>query len=161
MLRISRLTDYGTMLLVYLAQQGDRRCAATDVAAGTHVALPTTKKLLKLLAKAQLVEATRGSEGGYRLARPAVSISAAEIVKVIEGPVAITECSTDASQCELESMCLVGGAWQKINQAVLAALEEISLQELQGPALDTTQHDAQPVMKNSEQDIIAREHRKQ
>ncbi len=43
MLRISRLTDYGTMILVYLAHQGTRRCAATDVAAGTHVALPTSR----------------------------------------------------------------------------------------------------------------------
>ncbi len=148
------------MLLVYLAQQGPQHCAATDVAAGTHVALPTTKKLLTVLARAGLVEATRGSEGGYRLARPAASISAAEIVKVIEGPVAITECSTDASQCELESMCLVGGAWQKINQAVLAALEDISLQELQRPALDAVRPKPRRQMEASEQSIIAREYRK-
>ena len=86
MLRISRLTDYGTVILVYLARQpGRRRCSASDVSAGTHVALPTAQKLLKVLARAGLVEATRGAEGGYCLARPATEISAVEIVDALEG----------------------------------------------------------------------------
>ena len=144
MLRISRLTDYGTMLLVHLAQQGDRRCAASDVAAATRVALPTAQKLLKVLARAGLVESARGADGGYRLARPAETISAAEIVTVLEGPVAITECSTDDSRCELESLCLVGGAWQRINQAILGALEDISLDELQGPPLKFARPELNP-----------------
>ncbi|RMF95346.1 MAG: SUF system Fe-S cluster assembly regulator [Gammaproteobacteria bacterium] len=133
MLRISRLTDYGTVILVYLARQPGRRCSASDVAAGTHVALPTAQKLLKVLARAGLVVATRGAEGGYALARPATQISAADIVDALEGPVAITECSTEASQCELESLCLTGGAWQRINQAIRDALAEINLAELNCP----------------------------
>ena len=135
MLRISRMTDYGTMILVHLAgQDAATHCAASDVAAATHVALPTTQKLLKVLARAGLVEATRGADGGYRLARPPQAISAAEIVDVLEGPVAITECSTQDSQCELESLCLVGDAWQQINQAILGALEDMSLADLQRPS---------------------------
>jgi len=135
MLRISRMTDYGTMILVHLAGQDcSTHCAASDVAAATHVALPTTQKLLKVLARAGLVEATRGAEGGYRLARPPGTISAAEIVDVLEGPVAITECSTQDSQCELEQLCLVGDAWQRINEAILSALRETSLADLQRPS---------------------------
>ena len=84
--------------------------------------------------RAGLVEATRGAEGGYRLARPAETISAAEIVDVLEGPVAITECSTHDSQCELESLCVVGDAWQQINQAILRALQDVSLADLSRPA---------------------------
>jgi FeS assembly SUF system regulator len=129
------MTDYGTMILVHLAgQDSSTHCAASDVAAATHVALPTTQKLLKVLARSGLVEAARGAEGGYRLARPPESISAAEIVDVLEGPVAITECSTQDSQCELEALCLVGDAWQQINQAILGALEGMSLADLQKPA---------------------------
>lgn len=135
MLRISRMTDYGTMILVHLASRENAgHCAASDVAAATHVALPTTQKLLKVLARAGLVEAARGAEGGYRLARPPEAISAAEIVDVLEGPVAITECSTQDSQCELEALCLVGDAWQQINQAILGALEDMSLADLQKPS---------------------------
>ncbi|UCG73555.1 MAG: SUF system Fe-S cluster assembly regulator [Chromatiales bacterium] len=134
MLRISRLTDYGTMILAYLAQDAGRRCSASDVALATHVALPTVQKLLKVLARAGLVDSARGADGGYSLARPATAITAAEIVGVLEGPVAVTECSADSSECELESLCLVGGAWQKINQAILDALEGITLADLRAPA---------------------------
>lgn len=133
MLRISRLTDYGTMILAYLAQDAARRCSASDVAMATHIALPTVQKLLKVLARAGLVDSARGADGGYSLARPADSITAAEIVGVLEGPVAVTECSAESSECELESLCLVGGAWQKINQAILDALEGITLADLHRP----------------------------
>ena len=134
MLRISRLTDYGTMVLVYLAQQSHTHCSANDVAVATHVALPTTQKLLKVLTRAGLVESARGVDGGYRLTRSPHSINAAEIVDALEGPVAITECSASTSQCELESMCMVGGAWQRINQAIRNALVDISLAELDSPS---------------------------
>ena len=133
MFRISRLTDYGTMILVYLARQEDRLCSANDVAQATHVAQPTVQKLLKALARTGLVDSVRGTDGGYRLARPPHTISAAEILDVFEGPVAITECSTDDSHCELESLCQVGGAWQKINRAIRGALTDITLADMGHP----------------------------
>src|SRR3990172_7806539 len=100
MLRISRLTDYGTMILVHLASRAGRVCSASDVAAGTHVALPTVQKILKLLARSGLIVSVRGAEGGYSLGRPVELISAADILDVLEGPVAITECSLSDSHCE-------------------------------------------------------------
>jgi FeS assembly SUF system regulator len=133
MLRISRLTDYGTMILVHLAEHPDRVCSASDVAAGTRVALPTVQKLLKVLARGDLVHSVRGAEGGYVLARPAGSITAARILDVLEGPLGITECSTADSHCELEDGCRVGGAWQKLNHAIRVTLEEISLADLADP----------------------------
>ena len=133
MFRISRLTDYGTMLLVYLAQHEGRLCSASEVALGTHVAQPTVQKLLKVLAKTGLVDSVRGAEGGYRLARTPDSINAAEILNALEGPVAITECSTLDSHCELEPICQVGDAWQKINNAIRLALIDITLADLEHP----------------------------
>ena len=79
MFRISRLTDYGTVILVYLAEQGGRLCPANEVAAGTHVAAPTVQKLLKVLARAGLVESFRGADGGYRLSRSPRQINAAQV----------------------------------------------------------------------------------
>ena len=95
MLRISKLTDYGTLILVHLAGgERGRHYPASDLAEGTHLALPTVQKVLKILAKNGLVESARGADGGYRLARPAEQITAAEIVDSLEGPVAIIpECS--------------------------------------------------------------------
>lgn len=133
MLRISKLTDYGTMILVHLAMHSGRLNSANDVASGTRLALPTVQKLLKLLARSELVRSVRGAEGGYELARAPSSISAAEILDVLEGPLSITECSTDDSHCELENGCPVGGAWQKINRGIRGALGEITLAELAHP----------------------------
>jgi len=130
MFRISRLTDYGTLILVYLAEQDGGLCSASEVAAGTHVAQPTVQKLLKVLARAGLVDSVRGADGGYRLSRSPGQINAAQILDVLEGPVAITECSTEESRCELEALCHVGGAWQRINSALRVALADISLADL-------------------------------
>jgi len=132
-LKISRLTDYGTMILVYLAPRRDGLCSASDVAAETKLALPTVQKVLKLLARSDLVESVRGADGGYRLAHTPEDISAADILDALEGPLAITECSADTSSCELEDSCTVGGAWQRINTAIRNALADVSLAELQTP----------------------------
>lgn len=133
MLRISKLTDYGTMILVHLANRSDRLCSASDVAQATRVALPTVQKLLKALARGDLVSAERGVEGGYRLARPATTITAAEILAALEGPLSITECSTADSRCELEDGCPVGSAWQKINRAIRNSLDDVTLADLAHP----------------------------
>jgi len=132
MLRISKLTDYGTMILVYLADK-NRLCPASDVANDTHITLPTAQKILKRLAKSGLVESVRGVEGGYRLCKSAKDISAADILDALEGPLAITECASDESSCEHESSCSVGGAWQRINVAIRNALADVSLDELKTP----------------------------
>lgn len=132
MLRMSKLTDYGTLVLAQLAVDGGLSTAG-QLAAATHLGPPTVAKLLKLFAHAGLVVSVRGVAGGYRLARPPAQISAAEIIDALEGPVAITECSASRSGCDLESICRVGYAWQKINQGIRRALQDVSLVDLQTP----------------------------
>lgn len=130
MLRISKLTDYGTVLLAHLAENQVTVCSATDVAQATGIAVPTVSKLLKSLARAELVTSTRGANGGYRLARPPQQISAADVIDALEGPVSITECSSSDSDCEHEGVCSVGGAWQRINVAIRRALQDVTLNDL-------------------------------
>jgi len=129
-LRMSKLTDYGTVVLAELANGRTGFVSAAEVAQVTGLGLPTVSKLLKILAKAGLVTSTRGSHGGYRLARDAAEISAADVIDAFEGPVSITECSASDSHCGLESVCSVGSAWQRINVAIRRALDEISLADL-------------------------------
>ena len=132
MLRISKLTDYGTVVLACLAASPAQRRTASEVADRTHLGLPTVSKLLKNFHRAGLLTSTRGARGGYRLARPAAAISAAAIIDAIEGPVAITECSGEHSTCEHEVSCSTGNAWQRINGAIRRSLDEISLAQLSG-----------------------------
>jgi FeS assembly SUF system regulator len=132
MLRISKLTDYATLILAHLASQPVQRATAGQIASQTGLAAPTVSKLLKQLHRRGLVHSTRGLHGGYLLARPAAEITAANIIDALEGPVALTECAGRSSHCCIESTCLVGRAWQRVTQAIRRSLQDITLQELAG-----------------------------
>jgi FeS assembly SUF system regulator len=132
MLRISRLTDYATVLLATLASGPQRVQTAASLAEQTRIAAPTVSKLLKQLQRAGLVTSTRGLRGGYQLARPAAQISAAAILDALEGPVALTDCSVGHGQCEIEETCRVGRVWQRLNLAIRRALYDVSLAQLAG-----------------------------
>ena len=131
MIRISRLTDYGIVLMSYMAAQPHRVHNAAEAAAGAHLPLPTASKLLRVLAREGLLASHRGVKGGYILARAPEQISVASIIRAVEGPIALTVCAVDPSgDCELELICPVRAPWQKINQAIRQALEGISLAEM-------------------------------
>ncbi len=132
MLRISKLTDYATVILGSLATAPETQRTAADLAATTHVAAPTVSKLLKQLHRAQLVTSVRGLKGGYRLARPADAITAAQILDALEGPLALTTCASKDHHCDLETTCRVGSAWQRVSVAIRGSLEEITLADLAG-----------------------------
>ncbi len=132
MLRISKLTDYGTVILASMAAQPQRVHTASEVADKTRLGLPTVSKLLKRLQRGGLVISLRGSRGGYQLARLPSDISAAAILDALEGPFALTECSGTHSACGIETTCVVGHAWQKVNAAIRRSLLEVSLLQLAG-----------------------------
>jgi len=132
MLRMGKLTDYATVVLATLAGEPARHQAAAELAERTRLNLPTVSKVLKELQRAGMVISSRGSHGGYRLARRPELITAAQILDIFEGPIALTECSTASSQCGIERLCRVGGAWQRINAAIRRALDEVTLQQLAG-----------------------------
>jgi FeS assembly SUF system regulator len=142
MLRISKLTDYATVILARLAAEPEQRFTAAQIAAETHLAVPTVSKLLKQLHRQGLVASTRGSAVGYLLSRPATEITAAQILDALEGPVALTECAGLASHCGIERTCRVGHSWQRVNLAIRRSLQEISLLELAGLATSSTRNSA-------------------
>lgn len=134
MLRVSRLTDYATVVMTCIAAHPRDVLSTAQIADETHLELPTVSKLLKTLGHAGLVESFRGVNGGYRLARPAELISLATIVEVMEGPIGMTECGVGEGQCERESQCGVRGSWQRINVVLEQALRAVSLADMLRPA---------------------------
>jgi FeS assembly SUF system regulator len=135
MLRITRQTDYGVMILTRIAQEGTARIhTARDLAAETEVPLPTVSKILKLLARAELLQSQRGVKGGYRLARHPAEITLVEVIRAIEGPIAMTECvESSPGECDKESWCPVRSNWRMINDAVEGALAGITLARMARP----------------------------
>lgn len=135
MLRVSKLADYGTVVMVCLARSGPELMSARDIAEKTHLALPTVSKILKALATADLLTSVRGVSGGYRLKHSAADISVAQIVYALDESRGLTECSFHQSACSLQGVCQIQGNWRAISQAVEAALESVSLATLAKPAL--------------------------
>lgn len=134
MLRVTRLTDYATVVLTVLAARPQEVLSAAELAERAGLEPPTVSKLLKPLAQAGLVEGFRGPHGGYRLARPACEISLVEIVEAMEGPLAMTECSLDHGSCGISHQCGVRANWRRINDVVADALRAVSLAQMLGDA---------------------------
>lgn len=131
MLRLSKLTDYGVVVLTRLAGAGGRVVAVPELALTTGLAEPTVAKVLKILSQAELVESARGARGGYRLARSLADIRLAEVIVAFEGPIALTACVDGAlGGCESASLCPVHGRWDPVNQAVRDALTRITVADL-------------------------------
>lgn len=133
MLRISKLSDYGMLVMAYLATHTTQAYNAKDIAQHTHIALPTVSKLLKLLARYGLLMAQRGAKGGYILAMSAENISIAQIINAVEGNFALTECSQSKGLCVVETHCSLRHNWQKISHVLYNALDNISLAEMNKP----------------------------
>lgn len=130
MLRVTKLTDYATVVLAALAVAPNRVHSAAELAERSRLELPTVSKVLKPLAHAGLVTGFRGASGGYRLARAPGQISLIEIVEAIEGPLGMTECSGEHSSCEHEPHCGVQGQWRQINDVIADTLRGMTLAQM-------------------------------
>ncbi|MDH3519992.1 MAG: SUF system Fe-S cluster assembly regulator [Myxococcales bacterium] len=134
MIRISRITDYGIVLMAHLAARGEQSpCNAREVAEATQLPLPMVSKILKCLAREGLLVSHRGAKGGYGLARSPAQIRVTEMIGALEGPFGLTECAMHPGACAQESSCHVREPWQRINHAVHDALARITLADLVGP----------------------------
>ncbi|MEZ5499366.1 MAG: SUF system Fe-S cluster assembly regulator [Steroidobacteraceae bacterium] len=132
MFKISRLTDYATVLLAELTEPSGALRTAAQMAQRTGIGAATVSKLLKQLQRAGLVQSTRGAQGGYRLARPPESISAADILDALEGPVRLTDCAHGEHRCELQNHCQVERSWQRVSLSFRAMLQQLTLAEMAG-----------------------------
>ena len=137
MIKLSRMADYGVILMTQLAREKGALTTAADLSASCALPLPTVSKLLKRLAQETLLESHRGTKGGYALARAATDISMADIIGAVEGPIALTDCiEADGTVCEIEALCPTRTNWRRINDVLTQALEGVSLAEMVLPAVD-------------------------
>ena len=156
MVRLSRLTDYGIVLMAHLAERERRSDSssphnAREVAEETSLPLPVVSKILKSLARQGLLVSQRGAKGGYTLARIPEQISVAEMITAVDGPIALTECSSNApSLCEIELTCPVRSNWATITASVRRALEDLTLEQMALPSLECNiTHIGQPKAKKT------------
>jgi FeS assembly SUF system regulator len=143
-IRLSKLTDYGLVIMTHVARKRSGTLhTARGLAAESGLPVPTVSKLLKVLLQHGFLVSTRGTKGGYSLAREAQEVSVAEMIAALEGPIALTDCSTEITGlCEIERGCPAKHNQRIINQVVRGALERLTLADLVHPlrvtAIQTT-----------------------
>ena len=137
MIKLSRMADYGVVLMVQLARAPGLVTTAAELTEATALPGPTVSKLLKQLSRAGLLDSQRGTNGGYTLSLPTAEISVADIVSALDGPIALTECMTaDGLVCEIEALCPTRTNWRQINDALVDALDRVSLAEMARPVFE-------------------------
>lgn len=133
MLRLSKLADYGALVLDYLQSHQDEYVSAKAIAETYGFGQPTVSKILKMLQIAGIVDSVRGTQGGYKLSRDPSEISVANVITALEGQPVLTECCDVKQSCIHDQHCTLKGNWKKINQVVMQVLESLSLADMAGP----------------------------
>jgi len=141
MLLITRKTDYALLALASLANLEPQGTSARDLAERLHLPLPVLRNILKQLARCGVLKSTRGTKGGYRLAKPADEISLAELVEVIEGPLRLTRCCSvpvedNEPKCQLDETCLIQKNVRIIHTRLMEFLNDVKLTEIAAPLID-------------------------
>lgn len=135
MIRLTNLADYAVVVMAAAAREQGVKLSAARVAELTAIPAPTVAKLMGTLARGGLLTASRGVAGGFTLTREPASISVAEVVEAVDGPIALTSCAgNETTDCAMEGHCAIRGHWPPINRAVRAALAAVSLADLVRPA---------------------------
>lgn len=140
MIRVTKLTDYGVGLMANLAErQIGETVTAPLLSEDMKLPLPTVRKILKTLTKEKLLVSHRGASGGYSLAKHPEQITLMDMVSALEGPMALTECTTGLScDCEREEICGLRENWSLVNSLLQRTLESYTLDQMAGtlPPLD-------------------------
>lgn len=131
-MKLSAKLCYGTRALIDLAAHlGPKPLLLKEIAARQGVSLPYLARLTAPLVAAGLVRTTRGARGGVRLAKPPAEVTLREVVQLLEGPIASTDCASNTNRCaDPEASCAVRDAWDKLERAVFNVLESMTLQDL-------------------------------
>lgn len=137
MIRLTKLADYAVVIMTHMAHRPQDVHSASGLAAATQIPTPTVSKILGAATRAGLLTSHRGLNGGFALGRGPRTISVADIVSAVDGPIALTECVEHGQgDCDILTSCQVRGTWQKINDAIQGALESVTLADLTAPRPD-------------------------
>jgi Rrf2 family cysteine metabolism transcriptional repressor len=122
---------------------GTGPASLAEIAAEEDLPRAYLEQLVVSLREAGLVISTRGAHGGYELGRPPATISMAEVLRALEGPIAPMLCASDdpehATLCDRSSRCTVNLLWVRVRDAVAGALDSMTLADLVPPRIPATQ----------------------
>jgi len=140
MLRFSKKADYALIAMKHLAQKasGAQSSSAREIAEQYDIPIELMAKVLQRLVRTGLLVSTQGTRGGYALSRAARTISVADVIQAIDGPMTVTACSDGNNDCEQYSKCSVRDPLWQIRERIVAALDTVSLSEMAAEAVAPT-----------------------
>jgi len=130
MLKLTKKADYGLIALKHLVVHGPESSSAKEIAEMYGIPLPLLSKILQKLAKSGFLASEHGTNGGYRLARPAREITALEVIRTIDGPIFLTACFTEHGYCCHTDKCIVRDPLQKVHEGILRLLAGITISDM-------------------------------
>ncbi len=130
MLNLTKKADYGLIALRHLALQQGKFSSAKEIADTYHIPLPLLSKILQKLNKSGFLRSEYGTNGGYRLARPAAEITTLEVIHAIDGPVLLAACFTEHGDCDQSVHCTVREPLRKVHEGILRLLEGITISDM-------------------------------
>jgi len=130
-LRLTNAADYAIRAMIHLACLPEGATALRrDIARMHRIPQSFMAKILRQLVTADLVRATRGPRGGCALAQPASETTLLDIVVAIEGPLGLTECSTNPASCEFGAECPAQPVWSAVQAKIAEILRGATLEDL-------------------------------
>jgi Rrf2 family protein len=130
-MRISTRTRYGMRLMVYLAANYSRGYTLLkDIARSERISEKYLSLIVIPLKTAGLLATARGVHGGYILSKHPSKISAREIVEILEGDLALVQCSKDEEYCSRHENCSPHDVWAALSEKIADFLNSLNLQEL-------------------------------
>ncbi|MDX6709693.1 MAG: hypothetical protein QOH96_709 [Blastocatellia bacterium] len=132
-MNVSTKSEYGLRALIYLASSGDREAIpAREIAQSWNVPVKYLEQILKTLKEAGIISGQVGVGGGYRLTRPAVLITAGEVIRILDGRLAPMGCVSpfDYEPCEFEPACGLKLLWTRTRAAIVGVLDNTTIADL-------------------------------
>lgn len=131
-MKLSTKGKYGVKALFELAMyEGTGPVSLKTVAERQGLSEHYLEQLAAPLRKAGLITSVRGAQGGYVLSRAANLITVGDIVRVLEGPIGFTDCSTEGEPGpDCSATCVVHGVWEKVTRQIVQVIDSITLADL-------------------------------
>jgi len=132
-MKLSTKSRYGLKAILDIAlYAGDGTVSISEISDRTKISVNYLEQLIPKLRKAELVSSIRGAWGGYKLAKSAKNISVGDILRALEGDLALVNCVNDdnLNACEVSGICETKYVWQKVNESIINTVDNMMLSDL-------------------------------
>lgn len=138
MVRFNKMTEYGLSIVGYLVSVPRQMYTSAQLSEALHIAPSAVTKILKILAKGEYLDATRGAHGGYSISQKCLEASVFDIVSCIEGPVVPIDCMHNSEQCVSSKYCKSKGALLPLALHLVDVLKKMPISRLASKSIQIT-----------------------